>query len=95
MVECIRVYANGSFAFEPRAESDVAHWIEYNTKWRGGNALFVNGKHIPNTGYASPEDVKIITQEIADGSVVNKKERFSTILHKAKASIPEPVDAKY
>jgi hypothetical protein len=34
----------------------VTQWVEYNKRWRFGNALFIDGECVA-TGYLSPEHV--------------------------------------
>lgn len=42
-VECVRIYANGETRVTHWSYSEAAEWLEYNRKFRPGNALFMNG----------------------------------------------------
>lgn len=41
--DCVRVYPNGEFVQEQRDAAGKDQWLEYNKKWRFGQALFVDG----------------------------------------------------
>lgn len=70
MHSCIRVYANNDRVVEWRDPTELKEWLDYNTTYRFGNALFVDGE-IKQTGYLGQERCQElangIQQELADG----------------------------
>lgn len=73
-VTCVRVYNNGSWAYEPRLPDEVygsaedEGWIAYNKTWRPGCALFVDGECV-ELGYLSPERAQAITDRLLAGKI--------------------------
>jgi hypothetical protein len=47
---CIRIYPNGSAKYSVRDEAGARNWLAYNTQWRPGNTLVINGMVIDGTG---------------------------------------------
>lgn len=66
---CVRVYANLDRVVEWRTADRLPEWLEYNSVYRFGNALFVDGE-CKGKGYLSQEQCeeqsKRILQELAD-----------------------------
>lgn len=56
-VNCRRVYRNGDSVLEPRAEGEEAEgWLEYNSTFRFGSALLVDGV-VKHRGYYREAEV--------------------------------------
>lgn len=66
MVECIRVYNDGSMAKSIRFPHEVDEWIKHNRLWRFGCALFVNGE-CKYRGYLSQERCDEISLNLRNG----------------------------
>ena len=54
--KCARVYLNGDIK-RSYWEDGIEDWVEYNSTFRFGNALFVNGECVRN-GYLSEDRCK-------------------------------------
>ena len=69
---CVRVYANLDRVVEWRDATRLPGWLEYNSVYRFGNALFVDGE-CKRTGYLSAEKCEElaagIRQELADNKL--------------------------
>ena len=51
MYMCAMIAANGDPKFQPRFVRDLADWLDYNSKYRCGQALFVDGVYQEPDGY--------------------------------------------
>lgn len=60
---CVRVYANGQAKHTIRDAEGMRGWIEYNSHWRPGNTLFVDGI-CQGKGYLDAEKIAEIESEI-------------------------------
>lgn len=64
MFTCTRVYPNGDkITLKISSEEEKNQWVEYNSTWRFGCALFVNGTNV-YSGYLSQEKVKEIESSL-------------------------------
>lgn len=61
----IGLYGDGSFKINGVKPEHLKEHIEYNLKYRGGRALFVDGKCVHN-GYKSDEEVKVFEKRILE-----------------------------
>ena len=65
MFTCTRVYPNGDkVTLKHYSEEAKNQWVEYNSTWRFGCALFVNGVSV-YSGYLNPESIKKIEESLA------------------------------
>jgi hypothetical protein len=44
VIACVRFYPNGEYRLEDRVPDDLQTWLDYNTRFRPGNSLFVEAK---------------------------------------------------
>ena len=69
---CIRVYNNGDRVVEWRETGQVEQWLEHNSVFRFGQALFVDAE-LKRTGYLSQERCETLAeqfkQELEDGKL--------------------------
>lgn len=103
---CVRVYGNGQAKHTYRDEEGMKGWIEYNRSFRGGCALFVDGKYQDGTGvFGSPLNERIsaaIMAEIARGEhnkpaeeMRNQIEVFGGCVHRYFGYGEEPYRADF
>ena len=53
---CMRFYANMSGNYTIRDKEGMESWLENNKKNRPGNALYIDGEYVENTGYTVDHD---------------------------------------
>lgn len=61
----VRVYSNGKYISNIVREEDLKSHISYNTIFRFGTGLFIDGKCV-HQGYLSGEQVKNWTKRISE-----------------------------
>lgn len=59
---CFRFYPNMSAKFTIRDKEGMESWLAYNKEWRPGNALFIDGVHIDNTGFTDKKKISKIQE---------------------------------
>lgn len=68
---CIRIYPNGSAKYSVRDEAGARNWLAYNSQWRPGNTLVINGMVIKGTGSLKGNALReivdfVLSQEVPD-----------------------------
>ena len=70
--QCVRVYRSGDIKTTHWTAANAADWLAYNTFWRFGNALFINGE-CKNLGYMTEEEcaeISAIIREYNNGGTI-------------------------
>ena len=69
---CVRVCSNGDRVVEWRSAQDLSGWLQHNSTWRFGQALFVDGETRAQ-GYLTLERCRELslelTQDQANGAL--------------------------
>ena len=106
---CVRVYPTGEAKDTIRDDDGMNGWVEYNRKWRPGNALFVNGELATprDRGTLSDPEINYISDVIKSEMSAGKhdlskpeamgpqEERYGGIIDRWHGYRPEPHRASF
>lgn len=71
---CIRIYPNGSANYSVRDEAGAKNWLAYNSEWRPGNTLVIDGVVIEGTGGLRGDELQsildfVMSRELPDPEI--------------------------
>lgn len=93
---CIRFYNDMSAKYSIRDEAGMQSWKEYNEKARPGCALFINGEHVPTTGYIANNEMRMTAAlEFCKANQAKYEAMSAFTIGWEPASIGEPARNRY
>jgi hypothetical protein len=89
---CVRFYSNLDAVYAIRDEDGKNGWVDANKQMRPGCALFINCKHVEETGYldSQPEVIKRIEEYLATiiGEYINDNTQVDTLAMRPEWASP-------